>query len=241
MGKSKFKHCDKFSQNLMGLICGRTGAGKTYLLFKMLTTDGILDYNNLIILTSTPEQSYYQFLKHGFDNNLSKETIQKSYEFYENSNEDSDIEEICKESVQYDNNPSNIKCILTDNANVIKNPSELKSMRNLIIFDDILTMKDQSIPKMMFTKGRHNNCACFYLSQSFYDIDKLIRKNANTYILFEANDRNLKELTKDMIVDNEQEFKKFSKETWSRNRYGYILVNLDKPTSDRYTNCVFDT
>lgn len=238
MGK-KFNHTKKVSSNLMGLICGRTGAGKTYLLFKMLTTEGILDYNNLIILTSTPEQSYYQFLKHGFDNNLSKEIIQKSFDFYDNSDENIDIEELCIESVQYEQNKSNIKCTLTDNVNIIEDPNKLKNMKNLIIFDDILTMKDQTIPRMMFTKGRHNNCACLYLSQSFYDIDKLIRKNANTFILFETNDRNLKDLVRDIIVNDEKEFKQYAKRTWNNNKYGYIAINLDNPSNKRYINTIF--
>jgi len=236
MTRKKFKHHEKLSQNLMGLICGRTGAGKTYLLFQMLTTPGILDYERLIILTSTPEQPYYQILKHGFDNNLSKETIQKTYEVYEKSDEEINIEELCNESTQYEKDPSNIECTLTDNANIIQDPSKLKSKKNLIVFDDILTMKNQSIPQMMFTKGRHNNCSCFYLSQSFYDIDKLIRKNANTFILFETNDRNLKELVKDMTVSDEKEFKDYAKRTWANDKYGYILVNLDAKPSERYCN-----
>ena len=56
----------------MCLIVGGTGSGKTYLLFQMLTTPGILDYERLVILTTTPDQSYFQFLKHGFENNSEK-------------------------------------------------------------------------------------------------------------------------------------------------------------------------
>ena len=98
----------------------------------------------------------------------------------------------------------------------------------MIIFDDILTTKDQSIPSMMFTKGRHNNCAVFYLSQSFYDVKKLIRKNANTFILFDTNDRNLKELVQSINVGNVQDFKEKCREAWA-DEFGYILINLDNP------------
>lgn len=235
----KFNHSSKLSSNLMGLICGRTGAGKTHLLFRMLTTPGIIDYDNLIILTSTPEQTYYQFLKHGFDNHLSKQTIQKCFEFYESSDEISSIEDLCTEGKQYEQTPSDIKCILTDDPKIIEDPVKLKQNKNMIIFDDILTMKDQSIPQMMFTKGRHNNCACFYLAQSFYNIDKLIRKNANTFILFETNDRNLKELIKDIIVYNEKDFKQFAKRIWS-DKNGYIVINLDSNNNNRYFDNILE-
>lgn len=232
--KVHFKHSKRLTDNLMALICGRTGAGKTYLLFQMLTTPGILDYERIIILTSTPEQAYYQFLKHGFDNHLSKETINQSYNFYEESDEEEDIGALCLESRKYETNPSDIECILTDDPSAIKDPSKLSEKKNLIIFDDILTLKDQSIPQMMFTKGRHNKCACIYLAQSFYNIDKLIRKNANVFIVFETNDRNLTELLKDISVGDRGDFKQYAKNVWSENKYGYIVINLDKPLKKRY-------
>jgi len=127
--KNKFNHTSKLSSNIMGVICGRTGAGKTYLLFKMLTTPGILDYDNLIILTSTPEQTYFQLLKHGFDNHLSKQTIQKCFEFYESSDENLDIHDLCCESKQHEQHPSNIKCILTDDPKIIEDPTKLKNKK----------------------------------------------------------------------------------------------------------------
>jgi hypothetical protein len=204
----------------------------------MLTTPGILDYDNLIILTSTPEQTYFQLLKHGFDNHLSKQTIQKCFEFHESSDDNLDIHDLCCESKQHEKHPSNIKCTLTDDPKIIEDPTGLKNNKNMVIFDDILTMRDQSIPQMMFTKGRHNNCACFYLSQNFYGIDKLIRKNANTFILFETNDRGLQQLTQDIIVDDEKAFKQFAKRTWA-NRYGYVVINQDSWSSnDRYFNSI---
>lgn len=232
--KIKFNHSKKLTNNLMSVICGRTGAGKTRLLFKMLTTPDLLDYNNLIILTSTPEQSYYQFLKYGFNKNLSKETLNKVLKFYEESEDDLNIEEICEECVVHERNPTKIQILLTDDPNIIEDPTKLKKMKNLIIFDDLITMKDQTIPQMMFTRGRHNNCACIYLSQNFHSVDKLIRRNANFFILFEQNDRSLTELLKDISVGNRTEFKKFTKNIWSKNDYGYVCINLDKKSHGRY-------
>ncbi|ESP03469.1 hypothetical protein LOTGIDRAFT_171406 [Lottia gigantea] len=40
-----------------------SGSGKTHLTFNMLTTPNLLVFDSLYIYTTTPEQSYYQFLK----------------------------------------------------------------------------------------------------------------------------------------------------------------------------------
>lgn len=233
--KIKFNHSDKLNNNLLALICGESECGKTYLLFKMLTTPGILDYNNLIILTSTPEQPYYQLLKYGFENNLSKDAIQELYKIYEDSDEEMDIEGMCidaaTESVLLDDENLNIKVTLTDDSSIIKNPSKLKHLKNIVVFDDIVTMKDQRIPQMMFTKGRHNKCACIYLSQSYFGIDgQYIRKNANVIILFQLAKKNISNLLQDTYVGDEDKFKQFAHDTWTENEYGYVVVNTKKKT-----------
>ena len=65
MKRVKPKHNGIFAFNLcLSVICGKTGSGKTYLLFRALLQPGLLDYNSLYIYTSTPDQSAYQFLKH---------------------------------------------------------------------------------------------------------------------------------------------------------------------------------
>ena len=48
------------------LCIGSSGSGKTTLLFRMLLEPEFLDYDNLIIFTSTPQQQEYQLLYHGY-------------------------------------------------------------------------------------------------------------------------------------------------------------------------------
>ena len=48
------------------LIIGSSGCGKTTLLFQMLLEPNFIDYNNLLIFTTTSEQQEYQLLFHGF-------------------------------------------------------------------------------------------------------------------------------------------------------------------------------
>lgn len=241
MKKIKFNNSSKLNSNLLAVLCGRSGAGKTYLLFKMLTTPGILDFNNLIIYTSTPEQPIYQFLKYGFLNNLKKHIIQRLFYLYDETDEELDIEEMVTTALDNPDSVSdeNITITLTDNPNEIKSPTELRSKKNLIIFDDIVTKKDQSLPQEMFTKGRHNNCNCVYLTQSFHGLDgQFIRKNANVFILFEINNRNLSEVLKDISVGDNKDFKDTAKRMWNIN-HGYVVINLEKPLNERYFTDLF--
>ena len=61
-----------------------------------------------------------------------------------------------------------------------------------MIFDDVM-LKDQTVIKDYFCRGRHNNVSVFYLCQSLHKITKYcIRENANIFILFKQDDKTLK-------------------------------------------------
>ena len=66
MPKLKFNHHELLANDLAMVINGKRNAGKTTLLFKLLMTPGILDYNNLMIYSKAINQHLYQFIEHGF-------------------------------------------------------------------------------------------------------------------------------------------------------------------------------
>lgn len=217
----------------MMVICGPTNCGKTYLLFNMLTTPDILDYQNLYIYTTTPEQNYYQFLKQGFENGLTKTEINKLFNKYgdvEIENIPEIIDDYSTEnntSIRPDKIKVNFGCPL---------PSELnKKEKNIMIFDDCVNNQDQFIQKEYFTKGRHNTCGCIYLTQSFYGLDcQFIRRNTNVFILFHLNKRNLTNVMQDVDVGDEENFKKLCRSQFERPRdHKYILINIEAPVKDR--------
>ena len=241
--KLRFTHHENLSSKVMALLVGRTGCGKTFLMFKILTTPNFLDYNNLIIFTTTQEQPIYQFLKYGFQNKLKKEVIRHLFNVYEESDDDEDIEEMCKIAAQKKEliSKDEISVLLTNNMSELSSPSKLpKDKKNCVVFDDCINEKDQTVQKTYFTRGRHANCSCFYLTQSFYGLDgSFIRKNANIFILFELNNRNLSELLKDLAVENREDFKQQCKNTWSKD-YSYVTVNIDKRPDGRVIESLFD-
>lgn len=254
----KFKHSEKFDANpLMGLIIGKTGCGKTRLLFEMLTTPGCLDYSHLVILTSTPEQATYQFLKHGFNSSLNLNTINnlfKTFEEYDNNNDNETeisenemsipeiIEEICQKKAKNHTNPKHSILLTKKSEDLLPLLNNKNLKKTLVIFDDCVTNKNQEVQKEMFVRGRHNNINCFYLSQTFYEVDRnYIRKNANVFILFKQNDRNLTSIIQDINIGiDSKKFRQICKEQWRNPKeYKYVLVNTQKSDDDTVSTSVF--
>jgi hypothetical protein len=243
---TKFNHCGHFNEKLMMVILGQTNCGKSHLLFIMLTTDNILDYNNLVIFTSTPNQIYYQLLKEGFENKLTKKEILYLFNehFVEHDHDISmipkivaDFSDICETSIR----PQEITFSLLTGEKKSKPDDMDKKKKNLIIFDDCVNDKDQTMQRDYFTKGRHNSCSCIYLTQSFYDMNaRCIRLNTNLFILFHLTKRTLSQITQDVDVGNEWEFKKLIRQQFQNPRdHKYILVNIEAPLASRLVTDIF--
>ena len=64
---TKFNHHPNLPNSFRMLIVGSSGCGKTYLLLKMLLTPGFIDYNNLIIFSTTINQPEMILIKTAFD------------------------------------------------------------------------------------------------------------------------------------------------------------------------------
>ncbi|ESO82851.1 hypothetical protein LOTGIDRAFT_108891 [Lottia gigantea] len=223
MGK-KFKHSEIFPSNPMLMcICGSSGCGKTHLTFNMLTTPNLLDFNSLYIYTTTPDQSYYQFLK-------ALEYLPK---------EDMEIKDILESFIKEKNpslNPTDIKVFLTKNVNDLDLSKIDSNRKNLIVFDDCVAQRTQTVQQEFFTKGRHHNCHCIYQSQSFYGMDAMfIRKNANCFLLFELNDKDLSQIIQSINHGMDRDiFKKVCKAQWRNpEEHGYVFVNTRKPAGER--------
>ena len=74
----------------------------------------------------------------------------------------------------------------------ILNPEEITPVEDLdhetqkvIVFDDIkLDNRSMNNIKEYFSLSRNKNCNCIYLTQSYYDVPKYIRRNTNCFALF---------------------------------------------------------
>jgi hypothetical protein len=227
------------------LLIGSSGAGKTALLLQMLLEPNFLDYSNLVIFTSTPNQQEYQLLYHGFKNGLSKESIEsillKQHEF-----KGVPIPALCKKYSELHKQSGGegqrqqlINCTLTDKTKELIPPDQLdKIKKNLIIFDDCISNKNQKVLSSFFNRGRHNSCNCIYISQSYFDLERMIRLNSNILVLFKLSQRNKADVYNSVVgtIMDRAQFYSYADNIWSK-RYQYIVIDKDK---ERVFTDIFD-
>jgi len=58
-----------------------------------------------------------------------------------------------------------------------------KKSNTLVVWDDLVLNKNQETIEKYYMRARKKNCSVIYLSQSYFDIPKFIRKNSNYLII----------------------------------------------------------
>ena len=74
---------------------------------------------------------------------------------------------------------------LYENGSSVPDPKNVNvNHKNVMVFDDLMLGK-QNICEAYYTRGRHNNIDCFYISQNYFKLPRqTIRENTNFIILF---------------------------------------------------------
>ena len=227
------------------IITGKSGCGKTSLVMRMLLENGLLDYNKLFIFGRSLHQPEYQILKHGFENQLTKELIVLILKHNKLINNLKDKpENVCKGFACEldDDEKGDISIEMFENGEDIPDPKDFNSNdKNLIIFDDIMCDKKQTPADNFYTRARHNNIDCIYISQNFYKLPRqTIRSNANFMIFFKLSPTDVNHVfyDSDASVDFKkiEGFRQFCNESWSK-PYGFIVIDKDNPDiKNRYRN-----
>jgi len=196
------RHSGFFPKNIMCVIAGSTGSGKTNLICNLLKEPGILNYSDVFVYSPTLYQPAYKFLRSYYTN----------------------LEELLKQKC---GRTAKIAHFYDTDAEIV-DPSTLRIDRNhVMIFDDVM-LDDQTLIKQYFCRGRHNNVSVFYLCQSLHKIKKhCIRDNANTFILFKQDDKTMKYFFETHISGDMdfKEFKTFYDGVWCK-KFSFIVINL---------------
>ena len=185
-----------------------------------------LDYDHLYIFSKSLHQPEYQVLIKAMKKNLPKDII---VELIKNKLTDDIYLKKVGEGIKNEN-----KLIVEsyDDCINIPDPTELnKNHKNLIIFDDIMLEK-QNKCEDYYTRGRHNNVDCFYISQNYTKLPRqTIRENSNLFLLFPQDNITLDNFHRDHCTDiNKNEFKYLCNQTWNQ-PYSFVTVDL---SSNKY-------
>jgi len=128
------------------LLVGQSGSGKTMLLMQLLLTPNLLNYYKLYVFARSLHQPEYQCLIEGFKNKLHKWDILNMLNVgHLIKKKVSSIEELAL-GLRLDNDengiePSSIEAEFYSSPDDIPDPADLdKSIRNLMVFDDIMTL-----------------------------------------------------------------------------------------------------
>ena len=210
--------------SLRALIIGSSNCGKTCLLLKLLLTEKWLNCNDLYIYSNSLHQPEYKLMKIAFRKGYDKGDIRN---FLANSNED--IDKFLKTLPQKFYMPV-INSRMFDSSEIIPDPRDFNPKRkSLFIFDDIMTEKNQDPASNFYTRGRHNNCSCIYISQNYHKLHRqTIRTNSNLLILFSIPEKDLRHIYED-IMSNDMpwdEFNSFCKDVFNT-KYSFVSINKD--------------
>jgi hypothetical protein len=115
-----------------------------------------LHFEKMYVYAQNSDQGVYEKLKQHLDDIASKNDLEKgdSYHFGSKLSEVVPLDEMDKSKV------------------------------NIVIFDDFVLAKDQSIIEEFFVRGRHKNCITIYLSQTYSGIPITIRRNTRLYMIW---------------------------------------------------------
>jgi len=205
--------------SLRALICGRSNAGKSILLFNLLLKDGWLDYNHLFVFGNSLFQSEYELIKKGYEHKLRKSDILNLFQKDQNK---TDLVEGFKGVRDGDTTVE-----FFDTCEEIPDPKSLdKNLKNLLILDDCYLGK-QNTPRSYFSRGKHSNCDVIYLTQNYFTLARnSVRENANFIIFFPQNAKSVEHIYRDHCSDLPFiEFKELCEKIWAV-KYNFLTIDL---------------
>ena len=111
-----------------------------------------------------------------------------------------------------------------------------KKDQTLIVMDDLVLESNQKPLEEYFIRARKQNCSLIYISQSYYAVPKMIRKNLNYLVIKQLS--SLQDLFRIMreysLGDNKAQIKKIYENATSDNKQDFLLVDLDSTPENRF-------
>jgi Ni2+-binding GTPase involved in maturation of urease and hydrogenase len=208
-------YSDDIQQPPRILICGATGSGKTNILLNLLFD--ILEFDRLYLCAKDLEESKYQKLMQIYSA-YADVTVKdiKNLKLHE--------EPLALEACKKYKKDKTFYC--SSQREMIHIDDLDPEFRNVVVFDDCITDKDQSKIVDHFIRGRKKNSIAIYLAQSYYACPITVRRNCNIFVLINLQKRDRERILRE-IDGNFPNFKFASP-------YDFIVLNTSTFTKNRY-------
>ena len=222
----KRKHHPLLPKSLRSLIIGKSSCGKSTLLYNLLLRPSWLDYNNLIVFGNSLHQPEYRVIGKGFEKGLSKAQV---LNLFQNQNllNQAGISPLQAIEEYEGGEKKNIDVSFYQDCEMIPDPSTLDPrIKHLLILDDCY-LGSQSKASAFYSRGRHSNCDTIYISQNYFRLPRgCIRENANFFIIFKQDSKNVSHIHSDHCSDIPlEEFRSFCDNVWQQ-PHNFITIDL---------------
>ena len=222
-------------QSLRGLVIGKSGCGKTTVIFNLLLQPGWLDYNHLYVFGKSLHQQENKVLRKGFEAGLSTQQIPNGF----NSQEAlGDIPPLIAIETYSGARNGKIRVDFYEYTRSISiGPCTTE-------FVAVGQLGKQNKAEAYYTRGRHNcytrgrhNCDTIYIAQNYFRLPwQTIRENSNFIIIFLQDAKNLTHIHADHCANDISvlECKQFCYAVWSKG-HNFVTINLTStPTNGKY-------
>ena len=214
-------------QSMRGLVIGKSGCGKTTVIFNLLLQSGWLDYNHLYVFGKSLHQQEYKVLREGFEGGLSKQQISNVF----NSQEELGPPLIAIEKYSGVRN-GEIRADFYDDGQNIPDPSALDPTQKNFPH---LFLGKQNKAEAYYTRGRHTVIRCTLLKTISVYFDIQFGEFKLDYP-FPRDTKNLTHIHADHCAGDIPllEFKQFCHGVWSK-EHSFVTIDLTStPTNGKY-------